>query len=88
MLFFSREAAEPVAWANLSSVQSSFLLFVQEILSHNHLKSLLQDECKMLCLCVACVMLVRLTWRKCCSKNTHACWENAVPAARGAPSTH
>lgn len=55
--FSSREAAEPVAWANLSSVPFSFLLFVQEVLSHNlsmHLKYLLQGKCKMLCLCVTC----------------------------------
>lgn len=55
--FSSREAAEPVAWAELSSVQFSFLLFVQEVLSHNlsmHLKSLLQDKCKMLSVCDMC----------------------------------
>lgn len=74
--FSSREAAEPVAWAELSSVQFSFLLFVREVLSHNpsmHLKSLLQDNCKMLCLCVTGVVLVGVTCRKCHSRNTHAC---------------
>lgn len=55
--FSSREAAKPVAWAELSSIQFSFLLFVQEHLSHNpsmHLKSLLQDKCKMLSVCDVC----------------------------------
>lgn len=73
--FSSREAAELVAWAELSSVQFSFLLFVQEVLSHNpamHLKSLLQDKCKMLCLCATRVVLVRVTCRKCRSRNSHA----------------
>lgn len=81
--FSSREAAKPVAWAELSSIQFSFLLFVQEHLSHNpsmHLKSLLQDKCKMLSVCDVCSAgqcdLQKVSLQECpCTPGTAGTWQ-------------